>query len=94
MSGVSYPVLQRYVKDRRSQILAETGRTPTVAAVITAAPAAADPAPTPAPGPGFAQCGDRLVPLDPRVSVANPVGTLMYEAFLHAMCAQVSAPPS
>ena len=45
---------------------------PTVAAVITAAPAAADPAPTPAPGPGFAQCGERLVPLDPRVSVANP----------------------
>ncbi|MGB6513448.1 MAG: hypothetical protein WBF57_10735 [Mycobacterium sp.] len=63
-----------------------------VAAVITAAPAAADPAPTPAPG--FAQCGDRLVPLDPRVSVANPVGTLMYEAFVHAMCAQVSPPPN
>jgi hypothetical protein len=61
-----------------------------VAAVITAAPAAADPAPT----PGFAQCGDRLVPLDPRVSVANPVGTLMYEAFLHATCAQVSPPPN
>ncbi|MDT5047221.1 MAG: hypothetical protein QOG75_3084 [Mycobacterium sp.] len=61
-----------------------------VAAVITAAPAAADLAPT----PGFAQCGDRLVPLDPRVSVANPVGTLMYEAFLHAMCAQVSPPPN
>jgi hypothetical protein len=51
-------------------------------------------APTPAPGPGFAQCGDRLVPIDPRVSVANPVGTLMYEAFLHAMCAQVSPPPN
>jgi len=94
MTGVSYPVLQRYVKDRRSQILAETGRTPTLAAVITAAPADADPAPTPAPGPGFVQCGDRLVPLDPRVSVANPVGTLTYEAFLHAMCAQVSPPPN
>jgi len=62
-----------------------------VAAVITA-PAAADPAPTPAPGPGFAQCGDRLVPPDPRVSVANPLGMLMYEAFLHAMCAQLSPP--
>jgi hypothetical protein len=63
-----------------------------VAAVFTAEPAAADPAPTPAPGPGFAQCGDRLVPLDLRVNVANPVGTLMYEAFLHARCAQVSTP--
>jgi hypothetical protein len=63
-----------------------------VAAVFTAEPAAADPAPTPAPGPGFAQCGDRLVPLDARISVANPVGTLMYEAFLPATYTQVSAP--
>jgi hypothetical protein len=37
---------------------------------------------------------DRLVPLGPRVSVANTVGTLMYEAFLHAMCAQVWLPPN
>jgi hypothetical protein len=51
-------------------------------------------APMPAPGPGFAQCGDRLVPLAARVTVANPVGTLMYEAFLHATRAQVSPPPN
>ena len=36
--------------------------------------------------------GDRLVPLDPRSRVANSVGTLMCEAFLHAMCAQTSPP--
>ena len=59
---------------------------------MVAAPSAADPAPTPAPGPGFARCGDRLVPLDPRSRVANSVGTLMCEAFLHAMCAQTSPP--
>jgi hypothetical protein len=38
------------------------------------------------------QFAGRLVPLDPMVSVANPVGTLMSEAFLHAMCAQVTPP--
>jgi hypothetical protein len=35
-----------------------------------------------------------IAPLDPRVSVANPVGTLMYEAFLRAVCAQVLPPPN
>ena len=28
MTGVFYPVLQRYVQDRRPEILAETGRAP------------------------------------------------------------------
>lgn len=45
----------------------------------------ADPGP-PTPGPGFAQCGDQLVPLDPRVSTRDPWGTLMYEQFLRAFC--------
>jgi hypothetical protein len=62
------------------------------AALAVAAVFTAEPAPTPAPGPGFAQCGDRRVPLDPRVNVANPAATLMYDAFLHARCAQVSTP--
>lgn len=49
-----------------------------------AAPASANPAP--APGPGFAQCGDQLIPMDPRVSVRDPLGTLIYEQFLKAFC--------
>ncbi|ASL11056.1 hypothetical protein MYCODSM44623_04364 [Mycobacterium intracellulare subsp. chimaera] len=59
-------------------------------AVITASPAAADPQPSPVPPfvPGtVAHCNGQAVPLDPRVSVQNPLGTLMYEAFLNAMCA-------
>ncbi|WP_145013427.1 hypothetical protein [Mycobacterium marseillense] len=48
-----------------------------------AAPAMADP---PAPGPGFAQCGDQLVPLDPRVSVRDPLGTLIFQRLLEQMC--------
>ncbi|WP_157746183.1 hypothetical protein [Mycobacterium marseillense] len=50
-----------------------------------AAPAMADPTP-----PGYVQCGDQLVPADPRVSVRDPWGTLMYEQFLQAFC----PPPS
>jgi hypothetical protein len=37
MSGVSYPVLQRYVKDRRAQILAETGRAAAKVFILCAA---------------------------------------------------------
>lgn len=62
----------------------------TVWAVATASPAAADPEPSPAPPfvPGtVVYCNGQAVPLDPRVSVNNPLGTLMFEAFLNAMCA-------
>ncbi|OSC28736.1 hypothetical protein B8W68_07225 [Mycobacterium paraintracellulare] len=57
-----------------------------VVIVMTLATGAAHADPSPPPGPGFAQCGDQLVPLDPRVSVREPWGTLMYEQFLQAMC--------
>lgn len=52
-------------------------------AILTAPAAAADPPPQP---PGVATCNGQAVPLDPRVSVANPVGTLIFQAFLNAMC--------
>ncbi|WP_197083412.1 hypothetical protein [Mycobacterium nebraskense] len=56
-------------------------------AVVTASPAAADPEPAPPFVPGtVVYCNGQAVPLDPRVSVQNPFGTLMYEAFLNAMC--------
>ncbi|MBS9533550.1 hypothetical protein KIH27_08115 [Mycobacterium sp. M1] len=60
--------------------------------VTVAGPAAADPGPTPAspPAPGFgsgwAQCGDRLVPADPRVDMQNPLGGLIYREMLRQMC--------
>ncbi|GAB4720263.1 hypothetical protein MOKP125_50010 [Mycobacterium avium subsp. hominissuis] len=62
-------------------------------AVASASPAAAGPEPSPVPPfvPGtVVYCNGQAVPLDPRVSVQNPLGTLMYEAFLNAMC---GAPP-
>jgi hypothetical protein len=46
--------------------------------------ALADPGPF-VPG-SVADCAGHAVPLDPRVSVQNPLGTLMFEAMLHAMC--------
>ncbi|MBG0730016.1 hypothetical protein BB736_015630 [Mycobacterium avium subsp. hominissuis] len=64
-------------------------------AVATASPAAADPEPSPVPPfvPGtVAYCNGQAVPMDPRVSVQNPLGTLMYAAFLNAMCAPPPPP--
>lgn len=66
-----------------------------VAAALTfAVPVHADPGPPPPTQPfvpgTVVYCNGQAVPLDPRVSVNNPWGTLMYEAFLNAMCA---APP-
>jgi len=55
-----------------------------VVALAGCVPAHADPAP-PVP-PGAATCHGQVVPLDPRVSVANPVGTLIFQAFLNAVC--------
>lgn len=62
-----------------------------VALLAGAPPAAAGPEPSPVPVPPFVPgtvvyCNGQAVPLDPRVSVQNPLGTLMYEAFLNAMC--------
>lgn len=65
-------------------------------AVVAASPAAAGPEPSPVPPfvPGtVVYCNGQPVPLDPRVSVQNPLGTLMYEAFLNAMCAPPPASP-
>lgn len=59
--------------------------TAAAAVAVCAAPAvAADPGPF-VPGT-VADCAGQAVPLDPRVSVQNPLGTLMFEAMLHAMC--------
>jgi hypothetical protein len=55
-----------------------------VAAVWAAPAAVADPGPF-APG-SVADCAGKLVPLDPRVSIQNPLGTMVFEAFLRAMC--------
>lgn len=66
------------------------------AAVLAAAPvAAADPEPAPpAPGlgSGWAQCGDRLIPADPRLDVQNPLGGLIYREMLQRMCAADPGP--
>lgn len=70
-----------------------------VAVLLTvAAPAGADPGPAPAPpgpgggfGSGWAQCGDRLVPADPRVDMSNPLGGLIYRRMLAAMCGNEAA---
>lgn len=45
----------------------------------------ADPAPPPVP-PGYAACGDRLIPADPRLDVQNPLGAIMYRQLLQQMC--------
>jgi hypothetical protein len=59
------------------------------AAALSAAPAAvADPGPF-VPG-SVADCTGHAVPLDPRVSIQNPLGTLIFQAMLQAMC---GAPP-
>lgn len=64
-------------------------------ALCAAAPGAAgaDPGPTPAPpGPGggfasgWAQCGNRLVPVDPRVDMSNALGGLIYREMLRHAC--------
>jgi hypothetical protein len=49
--------------------------------------ASADDGPQPTPGPaGFAVCGDQLIPLDPRGSIENPLGALIYERLLPSFC--------
>lgn len=55
--------------------------------VTTAGLAIADPEPTPAPpGPVVGpQCDGHTVPLDPRVSVRDAIGTLIYLRMLEAM---------
>lgn len=61
------------------------------AAVWFAPAAAADPAAPFVPGTA-ADCAGQAVPLDPRVSVQNPVGTLMFRAMLDAMCRALPPP--
>lgn len=77
---------------RMARIIA--GNTAAVATMLLAAgtaPAAPGPAPVPpSPGGGFgsgwAQCGDQMVPADPRVDMSNPLGGLIYRRMLEAMC--------
>lgn len=65
----------------------------TVTAVLSPATAAAQPPPPAAPGdPWMIECYGQQVPLDPRLSVRNPLGGLMYRAMLEAMCADTSGP--
>lgn len=63
----------------------------TAVAIVAAAPVGADPG-TPTPAPPMpvlgVECNGTVVPLDPRVSVSQPLGTLMYRAMLEAMCGQ------
>lgn len=51
MTGVSYPVLQRHVKDRRPEILAETGRAPRLWTDSPLAATSSRPAPIPTASP-------------------------------------------
>lgn len=64
------------------------------AAVVFAAPASADPTQQPPPfAPGsVVDCAGRAVPLDARVSIQNPLGTLEYWAFLDSMCGPIPPP--
>jgi hypothetical protein len=55
-----------------------------VLATAFATIALADPEPF-VPGATI-ECAGKLVPLDPRVSIQNPLGTMVFEAFLRAMC--------
>lgn len=60
-----------------------------VAGAVWAAPAAvADPEPF-VPGT-VADCAGKAVPLDPRVSMQSPLGTLVVRAMLQAMCANAA----
>lgn len=50
-----------------------------------------EPAPPPGPGGGFGsgwvQCGDQMVPTDPRVDMSkNPLGGLIYREMSRQMC--------
>jgi hypothetical protein len=56
--------------------------------VWVAPSAAADPGPF-APG-ATADCAGQVVPLDPRVSIQNPLGTLAFRAMLEAMCGSLA----
>jgi hypothetical protein len=76
-----------------ARLVAGIAAATTAVTLVVAGPAAADPGPAPAPpgpgggfGSGWAQCGDRLVPADPRVDMSNPLGGLIYRRMLEAMC--------
>lgn len=60
---------------------------------LSPATAAAESPPPATPGnPWMVECYGQLVPIDPRISVRNPLGGLMYRAMLEAICADTNDP--
>jgi hypothetical protein len=63
-----------------------------LAAIVVAVVACNVPAAHADPPPGYVQCGDQLIPADPRIDLQNPLGAAIYRAMLQAMCPPAGAP--
>lgn len=64
-------------------------------AIVAAPTAHADPDQQPFVPGTVVDCAGQAVPLDPRVSVRDPLGTLIFQEMLKAMCGAVPpAPPA